>query len=63
MRKLRTLRTGDLTTSVLRMQPEQERKLLSRLARGGLMTRARRGLYLPDRIYAVGGIAKRYHQT
>lgn len=55
IRKLQTLRTGDLTTSVLRMHPEQERKLLSRLASGGLITRVRRGLYLLPPRLPLGG--------
>lgn len=38
-RKLRTVRTGDLTTSLLRLTPDQERKLLSRLSRGGPILR------------------------
>ncbi len=55
MRKLRTLRTGDLAGSVLRIKPQQERKLLSRLSRGGLIARVRRGLYiLPPRL-PLGG--------
>jgi predicted transcriptional regulator of viral defense system len=44
MRKLRTVRSGDLTASALRLKPNQERKLLSRLSRGGLIARVRQGL-------------------
>src|ERR1700722_18408303 len=46
----RSLETGDLTT-VFGWTAEQERKLLSRLARKGLIARVRRGLYLvPPRL-------------
>ncbi len=45
MRKLRTVRTGDLT-GPLRLSRDQERELSRRLARGGLLTRVRPGLYL-----------------
>lgn len=55
MRKLRTVRTGDLTTSLLRLTPDQERKLLSRLSRGGLIARVRRGLYLVPPQLPLGG--------
>ena len=50
MRRLRELRTGDLT-SPLGITPKQERELLSRLARSGLIAKVRRGLYLvPSRL-------------
>lgn len=50
LRKLRELRTGDLT-GPLRITPKQERELLSRLARSGLIAKVRRGLYLvPSRL-------------
>ena len=55
MRKLQTVRTGDLTNSVLRMTPDQERKLLSRLSRGGLIARVRQGLYLVPSQLPLGG--------
>ena len=55
MRKLRTVRTGDLTTSLLRLTPDQERKLLSRLSRGGLIARVRQGLYLVPPQLPLGG--------
>src|SRR3990172_4339218 len=55
MRKLRTVRTGDLTNSLLRMTPDQERKLLSRLSRGGLIARVRQGLYLLPPQLPLGG--------
>ena len=46
MRKLRVVRQGDLVRSVLGFTAEQERKLLSRLARAKRIARVRRGLYL-----------------
>lgn len=50
MRSLRELRTGDLT-GPLGITPKQERELLSRLARSGLIAKVRRGLYLvPSRL-------------
>jgi len=55
MRKLRTVCTGDLTTSLLRLTPDQERKLLSRLSRGGLIARVRQGLYLVPLQLPLGG--------
>jgi len=55
MRKIRTVRTGDLTSSLLRLTPGQERKLLSRLSRGGLIARVRRGLYLVPPKLPLGG--------
>ncbi|MBN2437271.1 MAG: hypothetical protein JXL20_01590 [Deltaproteobacteria bacterium] len=55
MRKLRTVRAGDLVASVLKMAPEQERKLLSRLSRGGLIARVRQGLYLVPPDLPLGG--------
>lgn len=55
MRKLRTVRTGDLTTSLLRLTPDQERKLLSRLSLGGLIARVRQGLYLVPPQLPLGG--------
>ena len=39
MRKLRIVRQGDLTTPLLRITAGQERKLLSRLAKAGLIAR------------------------
>lgn len=48
--KLRTIRTGDLVRS-LGLREKQERELLSRMSRKGLIARVRRGLYLvPERI-------------
>ncbi|MBI5628950.1 MAG: hypothetical protein HY953_08525, partial [Candidatus Rokubacteria bacterium] len=55
MRKLRTVRSGDLVASVLQMTPVQERKLLSRLSRGGLIARVRQGLYLVPPRLPLGG--------
>ena len=55
MRNLRQLRVGDLRTSVLRLSPERERKLLSRLLRGGLIARVRKGLYLVPAKLPLGG--------
>ena len=54
MRRTGVLRTGDLI-GPLRISPNQERELLSRLARSGLTAQVRRGLYLvPDRL-PLGG--------
>ena len=54
MRKLRTLRTGDLV-GPLHITAKQERELYSRLARAGMMAQVKRGLYLvPDRL-PLGG--------
>ena len=50
MRRLQTVRTGELVR-VLGITPQQERELLSRLARRSLIARVRRGLYLvPPRL-------------
>ena len=50
----RSLETGILTT-VFGWTAEQESKLLSRLARKGLIARVRRGLYLvPPRLPLAG---------
>src|SRR5260370_41796355 len=49
-RNLKSVHTGDLTKA-LGWSVEQERKVLSRLARKGLIARVRRGLYLvPPRL-------------
>jgi predicted transcriptional regulator of viral defense system len=54
MRKLRTVRTGDLT-GPLSLTREQERELFRRMARGKMIARVRRGLYLvPDNL-PLGG--------
>jgi predicted transcriptional regulator of viral defense system len=55
MRRMRTVRTGDLAASLLHMTPDQERKLLSRLSRGGLIARVRQGLYLVPPQLPLGG--------
>lgn len=56
MRKLRLVRTGDLVHSVLRLNADQERKLLSRLCGGGLIARVRQGLYLVPLQLPLGGV-------
>ncbi len=54
MRKLRTVATGDLCKS-LQISEKQERELLSRLSRSGMIAQVRRGLYLiPERL-PLGG--------
>lgn len=45
MRNLRTVETGDLAAA-LRITAKQERELLSRMARTGLIAKVRNGLYL-----------------
>jgi predicted transcriptional regulator of viral defense system len=54
LRKVRELRTGDLTTP-LGITAKQERELYSRLARAGLIAQVRRGLYLVPRDLPLGG--------
>jgi predicted transcriptional regulator of viral defense system len=54
MRKLQTVRTGDLTR-LLRLTPRQERKLFSRLAQAGMIARVQRGLYLVPPRLPLGG--------
>jgi predicted transcriptional regulator of viral defense system len=54
LRGTRTVRTGDLTVP-LGLTPEQERKLLSRMARAGMIARVRRGLYLVPSRLPLGG--------
>jgi predicted transcriptional regulator of viral defense system len=54
LRKVRELRTGDLT-SPLGITAKQERELYSRLARAGLIAQVRRGLYLIPRELPLGG--------
>ncbi len=54
LRRLAAVRIGELTQP-LGISQQQERELLSRLARRGLIARVRRGLYLvPDRLPAGG---------
>lgn len=55
MRNQRVVRSGDLVKSVLRLDEDQERKLLSRLYRGGLIARVRQGLYLVPPQLPLGG--------
>jgi predicted transcriptional regulator of viral defense system len=54
LRKVRELRTGDLT-GPLGITAKQERELYSRLARAGLIAQVRRGLYLIPRELPLGG--------
>lgn len=54
LRGLRTVRAGDLTEP-LGLSVIQERKLLSRLAKAGLITRVWRGLYLVPPRLPLGG--------
>ena len=55
MRGVSTLRTGELT-STLRLSAKQERELLGRMARAGLIARVRRGLYLVPPRLPLGGL-------
>jgi predicted transcriptional regulator of viral defense system len=55
MRKTRTLKTGDLT-GPLQMTITQERELLGRMARAGIIARVRRGLYLIPPRLPLGGV-------
>ncbi len=54
LRNLRELRTGDLT-SPLQISRKQERELLNRLAKAGMIARVRRGLYLVPPRLPLGG--------
>lgn len=55
MRSLSTIQTGDLASG-LRLSAKQERELLSRMSRSGMIANVRRGLYLfPPRL-PLGGI-------
>jgi predicted transcriptional regulator of viral defense system len=54
MRKRQTVKTGELTEP-LQLSPVQERKLLSRMARGSLIARVRNGLYLVPAQLPLGG--------
>ncbi len=54
MRKLRTVRTGELR-GPLRLSAAQERELFRRLARGRLIARVRPGLYLVPPRLPLGG--------
>jgi predicted transcriptional regulator of viral defense system len=54
LRNLRILRTGDLRRP-LRITSKQERELLSRLSRAGMIAQVRRGLYLVPERLPLGG--------
>ena len=54
LRNLCSLRVGELT-GPLRLSAKQERELLSRLARAGVIARVRRGLYLVPPRLPLGG--------
>lgn len=55
MRNLRAVRSGELAAA-LRITSKQERELLTRMARSGLIAKVRRGLYLfPPRL-PLGGV-------
>lgn len=54
MRRLRALRTRDLT-GPLGISDKQERELLNRLAQAGMITQVRRGLYLVPPRLPLGG--------
>ena len=54
MRKLRALRTRDLT-GPLGISGKQERELLNRLAKAGMIAQVRRGLYLVPPQLPLGG--------
>jgi predicted transcriptional regulator of viral defense system len=53
-RQIQQIRTGDLA-GLLAVTPQQERKVLSGLARRGLAARVRRGLYLLPSVLPLGG--------
>ena len=53
-RQIQQIRTGDLV-NMLDITVEQERKVLSRMARRGLAARVRRGLYLLPAVLPLGG--------
>jgi predicted transcriptional regulator of viral defense system len=55
MRNLRTVETGDLAAA-LRITAKQERELLSRMARSGMIAKVRKGLYLFPAKLPLGGI-------
>lgn len=55
LRGLATVRTGDLT-GPLRVTGKQERELLSRMARAGLIAKVKRGLYLVPPSLPLGGV-------
>jgi len=55
MRNIRTVQTGQLAAA-LRMSAKQERELLSRMARSGLIANVRKGLYLFPPKLPLGGV-------
>ena len=55
MMDVETVRTGDMQAA-LKLSPEQERQLLSRLSRTGMITRVRRGVYLVPGELPFGGL-------
>lgn len=55
MRRLTTVRTGDMREA-LALSPSQERELLSRLSRAGVIARVTRGLYLVPQRLPLGGV-------
>ncbi|UVT19635.1 MAG: type IV toxin-antitoxin system AbiEi family antitoxin domain-containing protein [Nitrospira sp.] len=54
LRGKNTIRTGEMSKS-LRLSPKQERELLSRLTRAGMIARVSRGLYLVPQRLPLGG--------
>jgi predicted transcriptional regulator of viral defense system len=54
MMEIRTVKTGDIQTA-LGLSSEQERQLLSRLSRAGMITRVLRGVYLVPEELPFGG--------
>ncbi len=54
MRNLRTVKSGELATA-LRITAKQERELLSRMARAGMIAKVRNGLYLFPAKLPLGG--------
>ncbi len=54
LRKRQTVKTGELT-GPLQLSSDQERELFRRMARGGLIARVRRGLYLVPAKLPLGG--------
>jgi predicted transcriptional regulator of viral defense system len=55
MRGMGTVRAGDLT-GPLQITAKQERELLSRMARAGIIAKVRRGLYLVPPRLPLGGV-------
>jgi predicted transcriptional regulator of viral defense system len=55
MRNLRTMQVGQLSSG-LRISAKQERELLSRMSRSGLIAKVRKGLYLFPPKLPLGGI-------